>query len=222
MTDTLSSPKVVSILARLFSSADRTDPEILARIQKEADERFGGQRYAPELAPLFDRAYLPVPPEVGRLLYVLTRAKRPKTVVEAGTSFGVSAIHIGCALKDNREGRLVSAELSQAKAAAAAENLKSVGLSELVEIRCGDAFQVLKDIQAPIDMLFLDGWKDGYLPLLKMLESSLAAGALVIGDDTKLFPERLAAYLSYVREAKNGYHSIDLPIGDGVELSVRT
>jgi predicted O-methyltransferase YrrM len=222
MTDTLSSPKVVSILARLFSSADRTDPEILARIQKEADERFGGQRYAPELAPLFDRAFLPVPPEVGRLLYVLTRANRPKTVVEAGTSFGVSAIHIGCALKDNREGRLVSAELSQAKAAAAVENLKSVGLSELVEIRCGDAFQVLKDIQAPIDMLFLDGWKDGYLPLLKMLESSLAAGALVIGDDTKLFPERLAAYLSYVREAKNGYHSIDLPIGDGVELSVRT
>ncbi len=222
MTDSLSSPKVTAVLARLFSAADQNDPEILARIQREADERFGGQRYAPELAPLFDRAYLPVPPEVGRLLYVLARANRPKTVVEAGTSFGVSAIHIACALRDNRQGRLISAELSEAKAAAAAENLKSAGLSDVVEIRCGDAFQVLKRIDPPIDMLFLDGWKDGYFPLLKMLESSLAPGALVIADDTKLFPERLAAYLGYMRDAQNGYRSIDLPIGDGVEVSVRT
>lgn len=220
--DSLSSPKVAARLARLFTAADQNDPEILARIQKEADERFGGQRYAPELAPLFDRAYLPVPPEVGRLLYVLIRAKRPKTVVEVGTSFGVSAIHVACALRDNQQGCLISAELSQVKAAAAAENLKSVGLSDLVEIRCGNAFEVLKNAAASIDILFLDGWKDGYLPLLKLLEPSLASSALVIADDTKLFPERLAAYLHYVREPQTGYQSIDLPIGDGVELSIRT
>jgi predicted O-methyltransferase YrrM len=222
MTDTLASPKVAGLLTRLFTAADAGDPELLARIQREADERFGGQRYAPELAPLFDQAYLPVPPEVGRFLYVLTRGKRPKCIVEVGTSFGVSAIHFACALKDNGEGRLISAELSRAKSEAAAGNLISLGLGDLVEFRCGDAFETLRALNGKIDLLFLDGWKDGYLPLLKMLEGAIASGGLVVADDTKLFPERLASYLAHVRAPENGYHSVDLPIGDGVELSVRT
>jgi predicted O-methyltransferase YrrM len=222
MADSISSPKVTGMLTRLFNAADEGDPELLARIQKEADQRFHGQRYAPELAPLFDQAYLPVPPEVGCLLYVLTRANRPKHLVEVGTSFGVSAIHFACAIKDNGEGHLISAELSRAKAKAAGENIAALGLADLVEIRCGDAFETLKRIDDPIDLLFLDGWKDLYLPLLKMLQSSLAPGALVIADDIKLFPERLASYLEHVRDSRNGYQSVELQIGDGVELSVRT
>ena len=47
-------------------------------------------------------------------------------------------------------------------------------------------------------------------------------GGLVVADDIRLFPERLASYLGYVREPLNGFHSVELPIGDGVELSVRT
>lgn len=222
MSDSLSSPKVAALLDRLFSASDEGDPELLARIQKEADERFGGQRYAPELAPLFDQAYLPVPPEVGRFLYVLARASRPKYIVEVGTSFGVSAIHFACALKDNGAGRLISSELSRAKAKAAGENLASLGLEGLVDIRCGDAFEMLERLEDPIDLLFLDGWKDGYLPLLKLLEPSLHSGSLVVADDIKLFPERLASYLEYVRNPKNRYRSVELAIGDGVELTVRT
>jgi predicted O-methyltransferase YrrM len=103
---------------------------------------------------------------------------------------------------------------------AARANLERLGLEALVEIRQGDAFQTLQNIGAPIDILFLDGWKDFYLPLLKSLEPQLAPGALVIGDDTKLFPERLASYLAYVRDPAN-YQSVDLPIGDGVELSLK-
>lgn len=222
MTDTLSSPEVTEMLDRLFQAADEGDPELLARIQKEADERFGGQRYAPELAPLFDQAYLAVPQEVGRFLYVVTRAIKPKLIVEVGTSFGVSAIHFACALKDNGGGRAVSAELSRAKASAAGENLAALALDHLVQIRYGDAFETLRDLDDPIDLLFLDGWKDVYLPLLKMLEPALHPGTLVVADDIRLFPERLASYLAYVRNPMNGYQSAELAIGDGVELSVRT
>ncbi len=220
--DSLSKPEVAGLLERLFTASDAGDPELLARIQKEADSRFAGQRYAPELAPLFDQAYLPVPPEVGRLLYLLTRAYRPRCVVEVGTSFGVSAIHFACALKDNGGGRLISTELSRKKADRAAANLAALGLSEFVEIRCGDAFDLLRNVGGRIDLLFLDGWKDSYLPLLRLLESSLGMGSLVIADDIRLFPERLAPYLGHVREPANGYRSIELPIGDGVEVSVRT
>jgi len=220
MANTLVSPPVAALLSSLFAAADAKDPEVLANIQKEADARFGGQRYHPSLTSLFDSAFLPVPPEVGQLLYVLTRSKRPATIVEVGTSYGISAIHFASALNDNCEGRLITAELSAVKAKGARANLQLLGLGRWVEIRQGDAFETLADLDAPIDMLFLDGWKDFYLPLLQALEPKLAPGALVIGDDTKLFPERLAAYLAYVRDPAN-YQSVDLPIGDGVELSVR-
>jgi predicted O-methyltransferase YrrM len=174
----------------------------------------------PSLTPLFDQAFMPVPPEVGQLLYVITRSRRPKTIVEVGTSYGISAIHFAAALNDNGEGCLISAELSATKVKAARANLKTLGLDRWVEIREGDAFETLKSVGAPIDILFLDSWKDFYLPLLKAIEPQLAPGSLVIGDDTKLFPERLASYLAYVRDPAN-YQSVDLAIGDGVELSVK-
>jgi predicted O-methyltransferase YrrM len=221
MANTLASAKVAGLLGGLFAKSDEHDPQALARIKAEADAKHGGQRYAPALLPLFDDVYMPVPPEVGQLLYLLTRSKRPQTVVEVGTSFGVSAIHFAAALKDNGQGRLIAAELSKKKVEAARANLDAAGLGDLVEIRAGDAFETLKSLDLKIDLLLLDGWKDGYLPMLKFLEPKLAPGALVVGDDTKLFPDRLAAYLAYVRDPKNGYVSIDLPLGDGVELSLR-
>jgi predicted O-methyltransferase YrrM len=220
MPNTLASPNVAALLARLFTEADAKDPAVLASIQKEADARYGGQRYHPSLTHLFDKAFMPVPPEVGQLLYVITRSRQPATIVEVGTSYGISAIHFAAALNDNGEGRLISTELSAAKVNAARSNLQTLGLDRWVEIRQGDAFETLKSVDEPIDILFLDSWKDFYLPLLKAIEPKLMPGSLVIGDDTKLFPERLASYLAYVRDPAN-YQSVDLAIGDGVELSVK-
>ncbi len=220
MANTLASAKVAGVLAGLFAKSDENDPEALARIQAEADAKHGGKRYAPALLPLFDDVYMPVPPEVGQLLYPLTRSKRPQTVVEVGTSFGVSAIHFAAALRDNGQGRLIAAELSRKKVEAARANLEAAGLADMVEIRAGDAFETLTHLDLKIDLLLLDGWKDGYLTMLQLLEPKLAPGALVVGDDTKLFPDRLAPYLAYVRDPTNGYLSIDLPFGDGVEISL--
>ena len=219
MPNTLASPEVAGLLARLFAQADAQDPAVLSTIQREADAHFAGQRYHPSLAHLFDQAFMPVPPEVGQFLYVITRSRRPATIVEIGTSYGISAIHFASALNDNAEGRLISTELSAAKVKAARANLEALRLDRWVEIRQGDAFETLKSVES-IDILFLDGWKDFYLPLLKTLEPQLAPGSLVIGDDTKLFPERLASYLAYVRNPAN-YQSVDLAIGDGVEVSVK-
>jgi predicted O-methyltransferase YrrM len=222
MANTLASARVQGVLRRLYAQADAKDDDILARIKKEADTKYEGQRYVPELAPLFDSAVLPVPPAVGQFLYLLTRTKRPETIVEIGTSFGVSAIHFASALHDNGEGRLTTVELSATKAKLARGNLEEAGLAHLADIRNEDAFSALKDFQFKIDVLFLDGWKDFYLPLLHLLEPMLASSALVIADDTKLFPDRLAGYLDYVHDLKTGYHSVDIPLGDGLEVSLRT
>jgi predicted O-methyltransferase YrrM len=161
-----------------------------------------------------------VAPEVGRLLYLLVRSRRPDRVVEFGTSFGLSAIHLAAALRDNGGGYLITTEQSAGKASRAAQHLTQAGLSDLVEIRLGDAFQTLFGIEG-IDLLLLDGWKPLYLPLLRQLEPALSPGCLVIADDVVALAEPLAPYLAYVRDGANGYLSCEIPLDDGLELSIR-
>jgi predicted O-methyltransferase YrrM len=140
--------------------------------------------------------------------------------VEFGTSFGLSAIHIAAALRDNGTGKLVATELNPTKASRAVEHLRQAGFGDLVEVRQGDAFETLSDVTG-IDFLLLDGWKRLYLPMLKKLEPALNAGSLIVADDLKIMPEMLQPYLTYVRDPENGYTSNELPLDDGLELSLR-
>jgi predicted O-methyltransferase YrrM len=91
-----------------------------------------------------------------------------------------------------------------------------------VEVREGDAFETLaRELGEPIDLVLLDGWKELYLPLLKFLEPRLSAGALVIADDLNIAPDALRSYLHYVRDPLNRYVSAEVPLDDGLELSLR-
>ena len=85
----------------------------------------------------------------------------------------------------------------------------------------GDALETLRDLQRDVSLAFLDGWKNLYLPCLELLEPKLVPGALVVADDIHLFPDALKPYLDYVRNPKNGYVSVAVPIGDALELSTR-
>ena len=73
----------------------------------------------------------------------------------------------------------------------------------------------------PIELLLLDGWKELYLPLLKLLEPRLSAGALIIADDLNIAAEALESYLEYVRDPLRGYVSVEIPLDDGLEVSLR-
>lgn len=217
---TLSNVPVAPVLTRLFADAQRVDAEVMQRVQTRLQQQ-GGPTNDRLLADLLEDAYIPVGPDVGRFLYQLVRLQRPRLVVEFGTSLGISAIHIAAALRDNGVGRLVTTELSTTKAKRACEHLRDAGLRDLVDLRQGDAFQTLANDAEPIDMLLLDGWKELYLPLLKQLEPRLRSGAVIVADDLKLLPELLAPYVAYVRDKTNGYLSVELPMDDGIELSLR-
>ena len=151
----------------------------------------------------------------------LVRRASPGTTVEFGTSIGISTIYMAAAVRDRGAGRVITTELLQSKADRAREYIGEAGLLDVVDLRVGDALETLKDLDADVTVLFLDGWKDLYLPLLKQIEPKLAPGAFVAADDIHLFPDALKAYLDYVREPKNGYVSVTFPEGDAVELSVR-
>lgn len=211
-TSFLHDPNVSRILTQLHSAADTVDPPLLARMGDKTDG---------EMAELLNNAYIPVSPEAGRFLYAVARASRPGAIVEFGTSFGISAIYLAAAVRDRGEGKVITTELHPGKAQKAREYIRDAGLADFVDLREGDALETLKDIQGKVSLVFLDGWKYLYLPVLKLLEPALTLGALVVADDLDLFPEVHKPYLEYVRNAANGYVSVEVPIGDRMELSVR-
>jgi predicted O-methyltransferase YrrM len=221
MPNSLANPAVSSVLDKLFTAADEGDDAKLAEIAAKHG-KVTGSGTALERAELFGDLYIPVSPECGRLLYSLVRTARPQTVVEFGTSFGIATIYLAAAIRDNGVGRVISTELNAAKAQQARENIAKTGLADVVEIVTGDALQTLAGLTGPVGFALLDGWKELYLDMLRVIEPKLSPGALVAADDTDSFASVLADYLGYVRHSANGYVSVGFPVGDGVEVSCRT
>jgi len=196
--------------------------EQFARLRERSDdfERLASAS-AQERADALSDFYLPVTPEAGRLLYALVRATKPSMIVEFGMSLGISAIHLASAVRDNGAGRVVTTELSAAKVAAAKKTFTETGLDDLITVLEGDALTTLTDIDGPVEFVLLDGWKELYLPVTKLLEPRLSAGALIVADNTSMDDTR--PYLDHVRDPGNGYVSVNFPVreGDSMEISCR-
>lgn len=215
MTNTLASPRLDEVLGRMLAAASRDDD--LDEPALPPGRTDWSQATAAERADAFADHYIPISPEAGRLLYVLTRAIRPRTVVEFGTSFGVSTLFLAAAVTDNGSGQVVTTELSEQKAAAARASLDAAGVGEAVTILVGDALETLSGVSAPIELVLLDGWKDLCVPVLRLLEPKLAPGALVAADD--ITHATMADYLDYVRNPARGYVTVPFPVEDGLEIS---
>jgi predicted O-methyltransferase YrrM len=212
MTNSLAAPELDATLGRLFAAAARDGdhvPELPAGRTSWASAR--------ERSEAYRDVYIPISADAGRLLYTLVRASRPQTVVEFGTSFGISTIYLAAAVTDNGTGRVVTTELSATKAEAARSNLDQAGVGAAVTILLGDALETLREVPGPVGLALLDGWKDLCLPVLRLLEPKLAPGALVAADD--ITHDGMAGYLDYVRDPGNGYVTVAFPVEDGLEIS---
>ena len=217
--NTLTSPRVSALLARLFAEADAADGALRAEIGRlSPDERAALMgRARTDYRGFYGDAramFLPVSPETGRMLYMLARATKARSIVEYGTSFGLSTIHLAAAVRDNGGGLVIGSEFEPSKVARARAHLAEAGLGELVEIREGDALETLaRGLPDAIDLVLLDGAKILYPQILALLQPRLAAGALVVADNADDSPE----YLARVRDAAKGYVSV--PFARDVELS---
>jgi len=217
---TLTQAPLAPLLDRLFDEADAVSPETSAAFADvPAEERKRLMRSKTDYLDLYARLKdfaLPVSRETGALLYMLARNCGARTIVEFGTSFGVSTLHLAAALRDNGGGRLITSEFEPSKVARARDNLTAGGLADLVEIREGDALKTLSaDLPETIDLLLLDGSKALYLDILGLVEGRLRPGALIVADNADHSPD----YLARVRSPASGYMST--PFGEDVELSMR-
>jgi predicted O-methyltransferase YrrM len=221
---TLTTAPLGPLLDRLFIDAEAPpSPELTAALEQiPSDERASLSASASptdyrRFYALAKDAYLAVSRDTAMLLYMLVRSTNARSIVEFGTSFGLSTLHLAAGLRDNGGGRVITTEFEPSKAARARENFVAGAVADLIELREGDALQTLTDgLPDQIDLVLLDGAKGLYPVVLELLEGRLRPGALIVADNADRSPE----YLQRVRSS--GHRYISVPFADDVELTMLT
>ena len=163
---------------------------LLAEIDGYVEELFAPQDEALEAALQESRdAGLPeiqVSPNEGKLLQLLAEMVGARRILEIGTLGGYSTIHLGRALPE--DGTLISLEIDERHAQVARKNVERAGLSEKVEVRVGDARELLAGLvendEGPFDVVFIDADKEGYPEYLEWSLGLSRPGSLILGDNT--------------------------------------
>jgi predicted O-methyltransferase YrrM len=119
-----------------------------------------------------------VPANDGRMLRMLAESIGAKSVVEIGTSNGVSALWMALALRKTG-GRLITFEIDAERAALARQNFAAAGVASLISLVQGDAHQRVAELKGPIDLVFIDADKEGYLDYFQKLLPLVRSGGLI-------------------------------------------
>ncbi len=155
----------------------------------------------------------------GRLLRLLAETSGAKLVVEIGTSTGESGIWFALALRKTG-GKLITHDIDPDRAAIAAENFQKAGVDGLITIVLGDAHEKVKDIEGPIDILFLDADKSGYLDYLDKLVPKIRPGGLIIAHNM-VHPTPDPKYLEAITKNPDFETSFLLMDGAGVGVTMK-
>ena len=144
----------------------------------------------------------------------LVRQSKPKVVVECGTAIGYSGLWVARELQNAGGGKLISIEISPQRAKQAEENFRKAGLDKLVTVRVGDAKTVTKQLQGPVDFVFLDCGYSNYLPCFEALREKLSPGAVVVADNVGIGSRGMKDYLDLVRtkhQSRTEWFDLDVP-----------
>ena len=158
-------------------------------------------------------------PMVGRpkaeRLAALVRKAKPQVVVECGTALGYSGLWIARELKKADRGKLITIEIDPKTAKRAEANFRRAGLADYVTVKAGDAREVVKTLEGPIDFLFLDCGYSNYHPCFVALEKKLRPGATVVADNVGIDSAgSMNNYLKLVRgkyESRTEWFDVNLP-----------
>jgi predicted O-methyltransferase YrrM len=143
------------------------------------------------------RGMMNVPPEDGRILRMLAESIDAKRVVEIGTSNGYSGIWFCLALK-RTGGQLITHEIDERRAGLARENFKRAGVDNIVTLVMGDAHETVTRIEEPIDILFLDADKSGYIDYLDKLLPLVREGGFILAHNTANSGGEMQDYINAV------------------------
>ncbi|WP_437591364.1 O-methyltransferase [Sorangium sp. So ce1000] len=214
--------RVRAVLRRLHNEADRQVPGVVLHLLPKLPRMLLGRRIdVPGTELDYADKYLALGHDQGAFCYLTARALRASTIVEFGTSFGVSTLWLAAAVRDNGGGRVIGTELVPEKARRAQANLEEAGLASFAEIRVGDATETLRADLGEVDFMLNDGFPLRALDVLKLVAPALRPGAVVVTDNVGVFKADYRDYVAYVRDPRHGFASMTVPFRSGTEYSVR-
>ena len=173
--------------------------------------------------------------EVGALLRVQVRAIGARRILEIGTAIGYSGIWLARGLPP--DGMLITIELDPQRAGEARRNFERAGVADRATVVVGDASRMLHKVSGPFDLIFQDGNKQLYVPLLDTLIELLRPGGVLITDNVLWDGEVIPNFLPKPERAVEDTNAIAaynqalasekrllttwLPLRDGVTISVK-
>lgn len=165
--------------------------------------------------------------ETGRFLGLLIRSMQAKRVMEFGTCLGYSTVWIAQALKETG-GKLTSVEYDKELYETTKRNVELAGLSDIVDLRLGDASKIINEVEGLFDIILQDSDKALYVPMLEKCIELTRKNGLIIADDVLFKPMGIPEIFStlmdeYVKKvfSDNRLYTTILPIGDGAAISTK-
>jgi predicted O-methyltransferase YrrM len=132
--------------------------------------------------------YLEVPIVDGHMLRLLTQTANAKQVVEFGTSTGCSGLWLSLALQATG-GKLTTFELDAQRAAHARKHFEQAGVAGMIRIVEGDGHKNLREVKGPIDVVFIDADKEGYMDYVTRMLPLVRPGGLVLAHNIDMVPD---------------------------------
>lgn len=172
--------------------------------------------------------------EVGQFLRTLVSYSKPKRILEVGTAIGYSGILL--LQSDDSIEKLTTLEIKEEMVNIARENFEKAGFTEKVEIKLGDAKEVIKTLDNSFDFIFIDAAKGQYryyfdeaMKLLSpkgiivcdnVLYKGMVASETLVEKRKITIVRNLKSFIDYVMNFDE-INSTLIPIGDGILLSMR-
>lgn len=158
-------------------------------------------------------------PETARFISVLLRSSKRKHILEIGTSNGYSTLWLAWSAQQTG-GKIISIDREQQKHALADANLRQAGLREYVELRCGDATELVATLPGPFDCVFFDADRYSAPAQLDLLLPRLVPDVLLLADNVLSHPDEISGYLTAVQALPDFEHMV-IPVGKGLSLAYR-
>lgn len=206
-------------MTAFINSFDKGNTGILREIEREARK---------SSVPIIRR-------ETQSLLRLLLHMKRPGTILEVGTAIGFSSIF----MSENNPTpcEIVTIENYEKRIRIARENLRRAGKEENIQLIPGDAQEVLKTLDGPYDLIFMDAAKGQYINFLPEVIRLLAPGGTLVSDNVlqegdilesryavtrrdRTIHKRMREYLYEITHHPSLTTTI-LSSGDGVAITVK-
>jgi len=167
--------------------------------------------------PDHSRKFLNLEPATAEVIAILLRIARVRNVLEIGTSNGYSTIWLASTIGPEG-GRITSIERDPQKHAMARDNLAAADLLRYVDLRLGDAMEIVATLSGNFDCLFFDADRVSAPKQLELLLPKVSLPVLLLADNATSHPDQIAGYLARIGQFEQISHTI-LPVGKGLSVA---